>query len=554
MKKNIILVAIILLSSFGLLSLLGTSYFPMHDDTQVGRVVAMARSLKDGQFPVRWVNDLGYGFGYPLFNFYGPLPYYIGGLFYTLGIPALIATKVMMALGMIMAPIVAFLVLEPFLGNTAAAVSAILFMFAPYHAVQLYVRGAVGELYATSFIPLLFYGIVAPFYKRNRYTTVAIGSIGLSLIVLSHTILGFISFVLYGAWVGVYMIVSIFKKRNISSVLRSYGLQIGIGLCLSAFFWLPAFKEMGFTNVAGQIGGSADFRLHFVCASQLLYSPWGFGGSTAGCVDGMSFKLGIIQIVLFAYGIFLYVMNKRASLQKSYVATGGIFLTLISLFLLLPVSTFVWERLPNFSFIQYPWRFLSFAAFGIAVVGGLSVANSQSLMRRIFAVLIIGLVILANKDEFRPQMVIERPMRDYETTKELRSRVSSVSDEYLPKEIIRPYTISQGANAIVDANGKIVLERTVEKSNYIQIVLSSDAAQPVRILKAWFPGWRYFVNGIEVDPIVKNGFANVTVLRGASVIELRLFDTPVRRFSNTLSVITVCICALLYIRYEKNNA
>ena len=156
MKKIIVLLAVILLSTFGILSLLGPSYFPMHDDTQVGRVVSMARSLSDGQFPVRWVSDLGYGYGYPIFNFYGPLPYYIGGALTNLGIPAMFATKIMMGLGMILAPLLAFLVLEQFLGVMAAAVSAILFMYAPYHAVQLYVRGAVGELYATAFLPLLF--------------------------------------------------------------------------------------------------------------------------------------------------------------------------------------------------------------------------------------------------------------------------------------------------------------------------------------------------------------------------------------------------------------
>jgi uncharacterized membrane protein len=61
--------------------LFADGFYPMHDDTQVSRVVVMGRALIHGQFPVRWVSDLGYGYGYPLFNFYGPLPYYVGGFF-----------------------------------------------------------------------------------------------------------------------------------------------------------------------------------------------------------------------------------------------------------------------------------------------------------------------------------------------------------------------------------------------------------------------------------------------------------------------------------------
>jgi uncharacterized membrane protein len=95
----------------------------------------MASALIDGQFPVRIVKDLGYGFGYPIFNFYGPLPYYIGGLIAVTGISALIATKIMMGIGMVLASITMFLVMRSFIGSLPAAVSAIVFMYAPYHAI-----------------------------------------------------------------------------------------------------------------------------------------------------------------------------------------------------------------------------------------------------------------------------------------------------------------------------------------------------------------------------------------------------------------------------------
>ena len=42
----------------------------MHDVQQVARLQQMDKSLKAGQFPVRWVEDLGFGYGYPVFNFY----------------------------------------------------------------------------------------------------------------------------------------------------------------------------------------------------------------------------------------------------------------------------------------------------------------------------------------------------------------------------------------------------------------------------------------------------------------------------------------------------
>ncbi|MBI2034661.1 MAG: hypothetical protein HYT11_02915, partial [Candidatus Levybacteria bacterium] len=95
LKKNWGIFAILLLSFFSIRPLLVSGFFPMHDDTQVARVYEMWKALRDGMFPVRWVPDLGYGYGYPIFNFYAPLAYYAGAFFIFLGVDALTATKFM---------------------------------------------------------------------------------------------------------------------------------------------------------------------------------------------------------------------------------------------------------------------------------------------------------------------------------------------------------------------------------------------------------------------------------------------------------------------------
>src|SRR3989304_8667893 len=87
------LILVLIFSILTIRPLLSPGFFPMHDDTQVARVFEMAKSLSDGMFPVRWVEDLGYGAGYPVFNFYSALPYYIGGILTVLGISALESTK-----------------------------------------------------------------------------------------------------------------------------------------------------------------------------------------------------------------------------------------------------------------------------------------------------------------------------------------------------------------------------------------------------------------------------------------------------------------------------
>src|SRR3989338_8373369 len=74
---------------FGILAsrhLFTPGYFNMHDDLQVMRTLEMEKCFKDFQVPCRWVPDMGYGFGFPLFNYYPPLPYLFGMFFRLIGL------------------------------------------------------------------------------------------------------------------------------------------------------------------------------------------------------------------------------------------------------------------------------------------------------------------------------------------------------------------------------------------------------------------------------------------------------------------------------------
>ena len=84
-------------------------YFSIHDDLQVGRLYQMDLCFRDGQLPCRWVPDMGYGYGYPLFNYYPPLPYYFGELIHIIGFSIIDSTKVMFIAGFVISAILMFL-------------------------------------------------------------------------------------------------------------------------------------------------------------------------------------------------------------------------------------------------------------------------------------------------------------------------------------------------------------------------------------------------------------------------------------------------------------
>ena len=69
-------------------------FFSMYDDMQVIRLQQMDKCVKDGQIPCRWAPDLGYGYGYPLYQYYAPLPYYVMETFHLLGFSLINSVKI----------------------------------------------------------------------------------------------------------------------------------------------------------------------------------------------------------------------------------------------------------------------------------------------------------------------------------------------------------------------------------------------------------------------------------------------------------------------------
>src|SRR3989344_2719909 len=117
-----------------------TGYFFHHDDLQVMRVFEMKRCIQDLQIPCRWVPDMGYGNGYPLFNYYSALPYYLGALFsFIFGFIG--AAKILFFIPLLGAAISMYLLGRELFGEKGGFIASVLYMFAPYLALDVYVRG-----------------------------------------------------------------------------------------------------------------------------------------------------------------------------------------------------------------------------------------------------------------------------------------------------------------------------------------------------------------------------------------------------------------------------
>ncbi|MBI3379788.1 hypothetical protein HY029_03480 [Candidatus Gottesmanbacteria bacterium] len=566
-RRVLYLILVIIFSFWTVKPLFHEGFFPMHDDTQPARVYEMAQALSHGQFPVRWVGDLGYGYGYPLFNFYAPLPYYTGAIFNLIGFDSIVSTKIMFFIGIILAGITMFYLLTNLVGEAGALVGSLLYMYAPYHAIDIYVRGAVSEIYAIGFLPLFLAGIYRIFssklvthHKNNLFNLIPTlksdkeikkgiltSIIGFAVILLSHNLMGMIVIEFFIVGMIVYFLFHLFKRQNPTKLYLLMTVFL-IGLGISSFFILPAFAEKNFTRINELITGGSKFSDHFVYLDQLWSSPWGFGGSALGRADGMSFMIGKIHLLLGILSIpVVLIFHKRKKINNFQfsIFSSQLILFVISVFLVLDISGYIWALMPGFAYIQYPWRFLAISIFSISAMISFIVVCLRKEIQLIFCIVFILLMIWFNSRYFVPKEYLPLKQSDYTSNLNLRYKISKISDEYLPYDFIIPkstYEIAlQGINSSPDFKVKYFSDTPVKKLFNIE----SAASKSLQTNVAYFPGWQVKIDGFDTTLKSRNGRIEIFIPQGQHSIEFNLRNTFIRILSNSISIFALFL--LVYI-------
>jgi len=549
LRNNYLLIILLGISLIAIFPFFHSGFFSFHDDTQVQRVFEMRVALLDGSFPVRWVRDLGYGLGYPIFNFYAPLPYYIGAFLSLVGLDALLATKVMISMAVVGSAFSMYLLAKEFWGKLGGVLSAVMYVFAPYLALNIYVRGAIGEVYAFFFTPLIFFSLWK-YHKSRNFIYIVLGALSFGGLIISHNL----SAMMLSPFIFIITILLFIYKRNYLIFAIPF-----LGILLSAFYSVPALVEMKYTNVLSIIGGGSDFRDHFICPFQLWSSPWMFGGSAPGCLDGMSFRLGKLHFVLGFIPIFFAALYYKKDKLKSIVVFLTTLFLLLSIFLTLEWSRFIWEFLSFMEFFQFPWRFLLAASLYSSFLSGAVIyyflkfkfIKNNKLQYLIFTIILISPVILYSK-LFTPQEFLPRTADYYIDEKYLTWDTSRISDEYMPPNFKKPETAEEIIRDKISGENIEVKEFT-QNTNMLYAVISSTTGTDINVHIPYFPAWRFYVNNkISSFKITDSGVL-LTIPKGESIIEARFEETNVEKTANllTLSGVLLLFAGIIYYKRKK---
>ncbi len=550
------------------------------------RVHQLSANLSEGVLPARWMPDAAYGLGYPFFSYYAALPYYIASLLNLAGLDILIAIKLTQTLGFLFAAAASYgWFRRVFKSQAAAWLGAAAYSLAPFHLVNIYVRGdSLSEFYAFVFYPLILWAIDNVIERRTGFNILALG-LAYGGLVVTHTLS---AVVIFSPFVLLYTIFQItnfkFKIANSKFQISDSKFKISnyaalaaglaLGLALSAWYWLPLL-ETGNVQPGTLTAGYFHYGGHFRSLN-LVQPSFGFVYDTTSTAAS-PFAMGLAQAVLAGMGIISYFIfqvslacrpacpvtagNGRQANSKHLplLATFYFLITLsfllLSTFMITPLSKPIWDHLPLLPMTQFPWRFLSvqslFAAMATAFlveriprwrVGVASVAA---------AVLGVAALLPLNPDRLMVtagDVTIEK-LQLYELF--TANIGTTITYEWLPRDVSpRPYTSELVMNPASPprafaTQGELVSARELAHRatwRQWQVVAQTDATLIFPLY--YWPGWQATLDGksTAIQAAHSSGRVSLNVPPGQHTIVLALGRTPLRAIAEGISLLALLGC------------
>lgn len=536
-KAKIAIIFLFLLTLPTLLPFFNTKFFYTQDHIFIARLQQMSTALFGGNFPVRWAPDLR--FGEPLFNFYAPLPYYLGAGIKLLGFNFILVAKILFILSSILSAFAMYIFCRKLFSQRASFLATALYIYAPYRAVDLYVRGALSEAFAFVFFPLIFYASLLLSQKVNLIR-ISFLALTLSGLILTHNVMTVMFLPFLILW-WLYL-----KTNNRLKLVLPFLTSLVLSLGLAASFLLPALFEREFIQTKYLTVGYFDFRAHFVAFYQFFSTFWGYGASLWGSKDDMSFQIGLVHwatLVLAVGWGFILRKDKKLVMLLSFLGLSF----LLSIFMQHNKSAFLWEAIPFMAFIQFPWRFLAISIFFVSLIGGVVADYLKGKAKIAYVVLFVSLV-LWNMQYFKPRNYVEDSFFDKFLQVESMQRGVDLTKDYLPiwvqtidGEVFS--TLRAKIGAIEVSN----LKRSATALNaFIKVTEGSVIETPI----TYFPGWEVAVGGQTIPqiPPSKMGLLRFELPKGEFKIKIEFKDTAVRLLGNTISIISFALLIIILLR------
>lgn len=524
----------------------------------------------------RWQPDLIYGYGSPLFTFYPPLSaFLLTALYWLMGQQAAVAINLLFVLCLLLGAVGMFGLGRALAGEMGGLLATAVFTLSPHIAAQIYSRGSTSNSLALAFVPLVAW-LIWRVGERPSPRRIAIGAVGIALLMLSHTATSLLLLGPLLVWGAVAVAVQSTKARRRWLALAA---MFGLGLALSAFAWLPALTEIQFTRYTAE-AGKVFYGDHFTAL-------WAWPGTAVAELRGayLPKTVGLVTLLLGAGGTAvsawsLWRWRRRGGdfpIREAIFLTAGL-LGWGVLFLTLPASDLVWRLISPLRGLQFPWRLLDVPAFFLPLAGlRLVISNRYSVISNQYSVIgsqysvfgkryWLGLVVVIVVSYVNLVPYLYPPRWADLPAQPTLADVTAVQQKY---QIIGLTAWGEYSDARVTEwpTGSVVAAGSSLADKLLTAVSSTDLIlqesdpwtavwqtnftqpQTLTVASHIFPGWQARLDDdplpVEAD---ENGRLQLTIPAGQHILALQFGRTPIRWLADFLSVVGLLLSGFLLLK------
>jgi hypothetical protein len=279
---------------------------------------------------------------------------------------------------------------------------------------------------------------------------------------------------------------------------------------------------------------------------------WGYGSS--GFPDEkLNLSLGIVAwaiglVIAPTFALIKFKKNKKTSILILTLTA----LALLSIFMMHLRSSFIWAKLPFLWYMQFPWRFLAISIFLLCLLAAFAVYFSDR-FKYTFGLLVIATSAILYLSFFVPKSWLNISDREKFSGISWEKQLTISIFDYLPiYATLPPWQKAPELPEVLEGEAKFLEYK--KASNYQEGVVEVGKDATIRLPLFDFPGMEVYVDGQKISCL---GLITFDLEKGRHTISARLYDTPIRKIGNILSLVSLGAISILVVKskkYEKFSA
>ncbi len=582
----------------------------------IAKAVNLEALIRAGHFFGRWSPQMAHGYGYPYFNYYGPLASYLLIAIHSLGIIYPAALHLFLGLCIALAGLATYAFVREWWGDAAGVAAAVVYLTAPYLAFDVLYRAALAETFALVWPPVILYTLHRALTSNFKHQTSNFkfqtpnsktasppplpGTLKLKFDIrhLPFGIWHLLSALAFAALIYTHNTTSLavaplaagyvallaWLHRDWRTLVRG-GLSLALGLALSARFWLPALAERALVQSDRLLVPPIfTYYTNYLSLRELLAPPAVIDPLLINPSPAKALGLVAAALALLGFAALVYFAKRsprpsscalRAITRPSPLNSGsadflfGIWLLgfgTFYAFLTLAASRPLWDTIPLMPLFQFPWRMLGPATLCAAALAGAAVHLAPK-RPWLIASAVALVATLGHLSWWYPrycgpftEVTLARTIQyEYDTF----TLGTTAKGEFLPTAVrLFPADDSLGRALIngdtptyltgLPANSSLAVSQP-DPLDY-RATVSLPAPARLTFNQFYFPGWRAWLDDAPatIQLTPDTGLITVLVPAGEHTLRFHFGNTPIRAFGDALSLLSLLGLALAFMRLRPS--